>query len=343
MEADRGEDLGLVTERIDNTIQFKEKVENNKILRIATDEEIRTLPAKLIEENKALVFIRNKVQNFGYDMEVHDAEFQFDCHKLTFYYKADRRIDFRELVATLFAQFKTRIWMQRTNDTRDKIEPYVEEMKRVEPSVEVFSSTENERLKQAKGNLKAKVLCSPTVCQKKQNTRRSRASSYDTHPTLSTASELDQYDYDYDDDNDDVTIQSNSFDMDFPSLAQLSIESRANNNEIPSQLLSVSKPSSHTSFQSPPAYSSPSMKPTTAALIYDKAVMKDDRHCELQPAGILHLNNDLVDKYFETHIKENESDPINTPVELQDFDFNDVFNSDYDVFTQWSKEILNGY
>ena len=124
MEADRGEDLGLVTERIDNTIQFKEKVENNKILRIATDEEIRALPAKLIEENKALVFIRNKVQNFGYDMEVHDAEFQFDCHKLTFYYRADRRIDFRELVATLCAQFKTRIWMQRTNDTRDKIEPY---------------------------------------------------------------------------------------------------------------------------------------------------------------------------------------------------------------------------
>ena len=55
------------------------------------------------------------------------------------------------------------------------------------------------------------------------------------------------------------------------------------------------------------------------------------------------MNGDLVDKYFETYIAEKETDPINTPIELQDFNFDDVFNSDYDCFTEWSKEVLSGY
>ena len=49
-------------------------------------------------------------------MHLIDAEFQYDRHKLTFYFKADRRIDFRELVRDLFAAYKTRIWMQQVTD-----------------------------------------------------------------------------------------------------------------------------------------------------------------------------------------------------------------------------------
>lgn len=48
-------------------------------------------------------------------MQVLDAEYQFDRHKLTFYFEADRRIDFRELVSELFSQYKTRIWMQQVD------------------------------------------------------------------------------------------------------------------------------------------------------------------------------------------------------------------------------------
>lgn len=48
-------------------------------------------------------------------MTVLDAEYQFDRHKLTFYFEADRRIDFRELVSELFSQYKTRIWMQQVD------------------------------------------------------------------------------------------------------------------------------------------------------------------------------------------------------------------------------------
>lgn len=46
---------------------------------------------------------------------IHDAEYQFDRHKLTIYYQADTRVDFRELVRDLFSAFKARIWMKRVN------------------------------------------------------------------------------------------------------------------------------------------------------------------------------------------------------------------------------------
>lgn len=48
-------------------------------------------------------------------MAILDAEYQFDRHKLTFFFEAERRIDFRELVSELFSQYKTRIWMQQVD------------------------------------------------------------------------------------------------------------------------------------------------------------------------------------------------------------------------------------
>jgi cell fate regulator YaaT (PSP1 superfamily) len=53
-------------------------------------------------------------------MNVIDAEYQFDRHKLTFYFEADRRIDFRELVRDLFAIYKTRIWLQQVVSVHKK-------------------------------------------------------------------------------------------------------------------------------------------------------------------------------------------------------------------------------
>ena len=136
---------------------MKEKVESNKILRTATDEEIRALPHKLIEENKALLFAREKNEIMGLNMEIRDAEFQFDCHKLTFFYESNRRIDFRDLVSTLFAQFKTRIWMQRidkkelnfeiNSESDDNIASIYDVVK---SSINTFASTERERLIQEK-------------------------------------------------------------------------------------------------------------------------------------------------------------------------------------------------
>jgi hypothetical protein len=48
-------------------------------------------------------------------MSVLDAEYQYDRHKLTFFFEADKRIDFRDLVSELFSLYKTRIWMQQVD------------------------------------------------------------------------------------------------------------------------------------------------------------------------------------------------------------------------------------
>ena len=56
---------------------------------------------------------RSKVKQRNLPMTVVDAEYQFDRHKLTFFFEADRRIDFRELVRDLFSVYKTRIWLQQ--------------------------------------------------------------------------------------------------------------------------------------------------------------------------------------------------------------------------------------
>ncbi|RDX43956.1 PSP1-domain-containing protein [Lentinus brumalis] len=75
------------------------------------------LAAKLQDEAKALELCRNKVRQRKLPMEVVDAEYQWDRRKLTFYFVAEKRIDFRELVRELFRLYKTRIWMASLGGT----------------------------------------------------------------------------------------------------------------------------------------------------------------------------------------------------------------------------------
>ena len=79
----------------------------------ATEEEKEKLPRKQLEEEAALELCRSKAEQRKLPMQVVSAEYQFDRHKLTFYFEAERRIDFRELVRDLFAIYKTRIWLQQ--------------------------------------------------------------------------------------------------------------------------------------------------------------------------------------------------------------------------------------
>ena len=60
------------------------------------------LAAKLADEQKALQLCQSKVRAKKLPMDVIDAEYQWDRRKLTFYFIAEKRIDFRELVRELF-------------------------------------------------------------------------------------------------------------------------------------------------------------------------------------------------------------------------------------------------
>lgn len=124
VEADRGEDLGIVVGKVAPEKQGRSDFRGamsapggtadlKRIIRLATHDEVSLLSMKRDEEEELLKICRGKVRQRSLPMNVVDAEYQFDRHKLTFFFEAEGRVDFRELVRDLFSMYKTRIWMQQ--------------------------------------------------------------------------------------------------------------------------------------------------------------------------------------------------------------------------------------
>lgn len=109
-DADRGYDIGRVIAVVPHPNQRDAKAAKN-ILRKAEHHEIAQLPMKEERERNAQEVCQNKARELNLPMEITGAEFQFDGKKLTFYYKATKYVDFRNLVKALFRIFGTRIWM----------------------------------------------------------------------------------------------------------------------------------------------------------------------------------------------------------------------------------------
>ena len=78
------------------------------VIRMATDED-RAIEAK----NKAFKICQEKIKKHNLEMKLIDAEYTFDNNKVLFYFTADGRIDFRELVKDLASVFKTRIELRQ--------------------------------------------------------------------------------------------------------------------------------------------------------------------------------------------------------------------------------------
>lgn len=85
------------------------------IKRLAQQHEILALRDKEGAEAKAKRLGATKAADHKLPMEVLDAEYQADYHKLTYYYYADSYVNFNELVTDLFKQYKVRIWMSAVN------------------------------------------------------------------------------------------------------------------------------------------------------------------------------------------------------------------------------------
>jgi len=83
------------------------------ILRPATDEDIEQAALNRAKEKSAFHVCKEKIRNHNLEMKLIDAEYTFDGSKLLFYFTADGRIDFRELVKDLAAVFKTRIELRQ--------------------------------------------------------------------------------------------------------------------------------------------------------------------------------------------------------------------------------------
>ncbi len=83
------------------------------VIRISTpeDDEIEAINKK--KEKDAFLICLEKIEKHGLDMKLIDAEYTFDNNKVLFYFTADGRIDFRELVKDLASVFKTRIELRQ--------------------------------------------------------------------------------------------------------------------------------------------------------------------------------------------------------------------------------------
>eukprot|EP00388_Colpodella_angusta_P006352 GDKJ01018855.1.p1 GENE.GDKJ01018855.1~~GDKJ01018855.1.p1 ORF type:complete len:265 (-),score=9.85 GDKJ01018855.1:62-742(-) len=124
---DRGEDIGLVIYTWCETKQGTVKgiglkgaslsrsigVGSGTVLRHAAAPEVSQLHGAISElERRAVEVCQLRVLEFGLPMVIVDAEYQYDKKKLTFYYEAQQRLDFRDLVRDLFKTFRARIWME---------------------------------------------------------------------------------------------------------------------------------------------------------------------------------------------------------------------------------------
>ncbi len=113
VEAERGEDLGQVLQIGTESLLKDDKEHLKKIIRKPTPQDLERLAENRRLEKEALEVCKRKAREHGLGMKWIDAEYQFDRNKLTFYFTADQRIDFRELVKDLAATYRTRIELRQ--------------------------------------------------------------------------------------------------------------------------------------------------------------------------------------------------------------------------------------
>lgn len=83
------------------------------VIRVATEEDKRVEERNREKEREAFKICLEKIRNHNLEMKLINAEYTFDNNKVLFYFTADGRIDFRELVKDLAAVFRTRIELRQ--------------------------------------------------------------------------------------------------------------------------------------------------------------------------------------------------------------------------------------
>jgi cell fate regulator YaaT (PSP1 superfamily) len=98
-------------------LQLKRKSPGNKpekiIYRMASKYDVEKLTKARLREKPVMIQARKLVQKLGLEMKISDVEFQGDGSKATFYYIADGRVDFRELIKHYAQEFNVRIEMRQ--------------------------------------------------------------------------------------------------------------------------------------------------------------------------------------------------------------------------------------
>lgn len=113
VETARGIECGEVT--IMNRDIPEEEIPSalKPVLRLATEEDLRTVAENKEKEKEAFDICLKKIETHKLEMKLVDVEYTFDRNKILFYFTADGRVDFRELVKDLASVFRTRIELRQ--------------------------------------------------------------------------------------------------------------------------------------------------------------------------------------------------------------------------------------
>ena len=113
VETARGVEYGYVVEDIKEVTEEDVIMPLKPVMRVATPEDDKKAEENIEKEKKAFKICKEKIVKHCLEMKLIDTEYTFDNNKVLFYFTADGRIDFRELVKDLAAVFKTRIELRQ--------------------------------------------------------------------------------------------------------------------------------------------------------------------------------------------------------------------------------------
>ena len=113
VETARGVEFGRVVSGVKEVAEEDVIQPLKSVIRIATEQDQKVVNKNKQKEKEAFKICLEKIRKHGLEMKLIDVEYTFDGNKILFYFTADGRIDFRELVKDLASVFKTRIELRQ--------------------------------------------------------------------------------------------------------------------------------------------------------------------------------------------------------------------------------------
>lgn len=111
VETIRGIEYGVAVIGPKEVDEMKTPLKN--VIRIATKKDMEQLEKNKAKAKKAYPIVEERIEKHGLSMKIIDIEYTFDNSKVIFYFAAEGRVDFRELVKDLASVFKTRIELRQ--------------------------------------------------------------------------------------------------------------------------------------------------------------------------------------------------------------------------------------
>ncbi len=119
LEVDRGSEFGQVITDVENTCAGKTDQAKGKIIRKCTNGDLKQIENNRGKARDAIGICSRKITDRKLDMQLVKAEYVFDSSKIIFFFTADGRVDFRNLVKDLARVFRVRIELKQIG-VRDK-------------------------------------------------------------------------------------------------------------------------------------------------------------------------------------------------------------------------------